>query len=165
MPGGERVPGQMLDAAERRARVADMRRQRMSFTAIGKELGVSRQRAREIYREACAAILAPAIEALRAEHLAETEEARLVALRVMRRDHVVVSQGHIVSEITGHDEAGEPIYGDPLVDDGPKLDAARTLIAIQQREMRLVGGDAPAKVEQAGAVRVEFVGIDPEALL
>ncbi|HET9889670.1 MAG TPA: hypothetical protein VFQ42_04140 [Mycobacterium sp.] len=166
----------MLEAAERRARVADLRRQRLTFTAIGKEIGVGAARAREIYREACAAILSPAIEALRAEHLAETAEARRRVMAVMRTDHYVVSHGHIVSEITGTEpdtlpdgkanpKAGEPIYGDPLVDHGPLLDAARTLIAIHAREMRLVGGDAPAKVEQGGQVRVEIVGVDPEELV
>jgi negative regulator of sigma E activity len=131
----------------------------LTFTAIGRQLGVTRQRAHQLFQAALAAILSPAVEALRAEHLAETAEARRRVLEVLGTKHVVVQQGHVVSEITGEDDEGRPIYGAPLIDHGPTLDAVRTLAAIQAREAKLVGADAPTKVE---ATVTEIV--DPQTI-
>lgn len=146
----EAIPGQALDAAERRAHVAELRRDGNTFEQIGKQLGCSRQRAHTIYREACAAVLAPAVEAMRAEHLAELAEAREMALGVMRRDHVAHSNGRVIV-----------IDDVPVLDDGPKLDAARTLATLHAREAKLVGADAPQRVEASldGALRYEVVGV------
>jgi hypothetical protein len=158
MAGGEQ-DAQRMAAAQQRATVAELRQQGLTFTEIGRRLGFTRQRAHQIYMAACAAILSPAVEALRAEHLDELAEARRRVMEVMRAEHVIVQQGHVVSEITGQDDEGKPIFGDALRDHGPVLDAARTLAAIQARESKLVGGDAPTKVEAEVTNRV-----DPETI-
>lgn len=100
---------------------------------------------------------------MRADHLAELAEARQVVLDVMRRRHVVVSNGHVVSEIVDVADDGKPVYGEPIEDDGPRLDAARVLTVVQARESALVGGDAAKRVEAqiVGEMRVEVVGVDP----
>lgn len=150
---------QRINAAERRANVVALRRQRLSFEAIGQRLGVTKQRAWTIYQEAVASVPVAGVELHRLEMLEQLDEAEAAVLAVLHGTHVVVSNGHVVSEIVGHfplfDEetgnehpkAGEPIYGEPLTDHGPILDAARTLVAIQARKAKLTGSDAAVKTE------------------
>jgi hypothetical protein len=149
MPGGEQ-DGQRLAAMEKRAKVVELRREGLTFAAIGEQMGFSHQRAQVLYRQALAAVVAPAVEALRAEHLRETAEARATAMRVMGSEHVAHSQGRVVLD---------PVTHEKLLDDGPKLDAARTLMAVQAREAKLVGADAPTRVEASVTEHV-----DPETI-
>lgn len=150
---------QRITAAERRAKVVALRRQRLSFEQIGHELRVTRQRAWAIYQDAVASVPVADVELHRLEMLEQLDEAERAVLAVLHANHVMVSNGHVVSEIVDHfplfDEAtgephpkgGEPIYGDPLTDHGPILDAARTLVALQARKAKLVGADAAVKTE------------------
>lgn len=148
-----------LAAAEERGIVASLRRDGMTFEQIGQERGYTKQRAHAIFQAALASIVSPAVEAIRAEHLAELAEARETVLAVMRSDQPIVSQGHIVSAIDGEDDAGKPIYGEPLVDQAQKLDAARALTAVQAREAKLVGADAPTRVETEVSGQVDVTSI------
>lgn len=154
-----------IAAAQQRVRVVELRQQGLTFTAIGRQLGVTRQRAHQIFNAGLAAILSPAVEALRAEHLEELAEARRRVMGVMAAKHVVVQQGHVVSEITGQDDEGNPIYGDPLTDHGPVLDAARALALVQGREAKLIGADAPTKVEATVTEIVDPQTIELRALI
>jgi DNA-directed RNA polymerase sigma subunit (sigma70/sigma32) len=58
--------------AERRARVVELRRSRMTFDAIGHQLGISSQRAGRIFSDALAALPRHGIDELRAEETART---------------------------------------------------------------------------------------------
>ena len=69
---------------------------------------------------------------------------------VLNRPHQVVSQGRIVRDADG----------EPLADDGPILDAVDRLLKIQARRARLLGHDAPVKVQQE--VTVIDGGVDAE---
>lgn len=75
-----------IATAERRARVVELRRQRMSFAEIGEAMGVSLQRAHAIYREALAAIPAQHVEEHRAEELALIDDA-IANLLLIAKDH------------------------------------------------------------------------------
>lgn len=70
----------------RRARVIEARRQHMTYAEIGQELGVSMQRAHEIYFEALDAIPAQQVELHRAE-ATELAHAAIDDLRLIARDH------------------------------------------------------------------------------
>lgn len=150
---------QQLTTAERRARVVELVNEGKSFTEIGNALGVTKQRANAIFHSACAAILSPALEAVRARQLAELEEARETVLAVMRANQPIVQQGHIVSEIVGQGKDGKPEYGDPLVDQAQKLDAARALTAVHAREAKLLGADAATKIEAEVSGQVDVAAI------
>lgn len=58
-----------ITTAERRARVMELRRQSLTFIEIGVQMGVSPQRAHEIYLDALAAIPARQVDLYRAEAL------------------------------------------------------------------------------------------------
>lgn len=139
--------------------MASLRRDGKTFAEIGELRGYSKQRAHAIFQAALAAIVSPAVEAIRAEHLAELAEARETVLAVMRADQPIVQQGHIVSEIIGQAADGTPKYGDPLVDHAQKLDAARALTTVQAREAKLVGADAPTRVEAEVSGQVDVAAI------
>lgn len=132
-----RNPGS-ISAAERRAKVIEMRRARKTFDEIGTELGITRQRAFTIYREALAAIPAAQLDEHRAEELQQLDYLSSKAFEVLERRHVTVSNGRVIYL---DDEA------DPLEDDGPVLDAIKTLLRIQERKAKLLGLDAPARHE------------------
>lgn len=166
-----------IETAEKLAEVVELRRQRLTFEEIGERLGCTRQWAHRLYKRALAEIPAPAVDAHRTEMLDQLDEAERAVLAVLHGQHVVVSNGHVVSAIVGHHpattedgsphpNAGQPIYGDPLVDHGPILDAARTLVAIQARKARLLGADAATKVEtDLNILKYEVVGIEVSKLV
>lgn len=76
-----------IEAAERRALVMSLRRNRMSFEEIGQRIGTSRERAWRIYQEALAAIPAPHVEEHRAEELLLIDRA-IADLLGIAEDHV-----------------------------------------------------------------------------
>lgn len=136
----------------RRAHVVDLYRKGCTFQQIGDELGVTRQRANKIYWEAMDAVLDKAVSARRAEMAEQLEEVVRVASVVMAKDHEAHSNGRLVT----HED------GSAVLDDGPKLDAGRTIIAAQARFSKLIGADAVVKVETDSTLRYEVIGISPD---
>lgn len=122
--------------AERRAQVVQMRGARLSWAEIGRRLNISGQRAGRIYSEALAAIPTQSIDEHRAEALEELDYLARKALEVLERQHVTVSNGHVVS-----------LDGVPLEDSAPVLAAIDRLLRIQERKAKLLGLDAPSKHE------------------
>jgi hypothetical protein len=75
---------QRITAAERRARVVALRRQRLTFDRIGQTLGVTKERAWKIYQEALASIPAADVEEHRAEELTLIDDAISALMRIAR---------------------------------------------------------------------------------
>lgn len=82
----ETHPGHRVTAAERRAQVVALRRGRATFDQIGGALGVSKQRAHELYTQALAEIPAAQVDEHRAEELLLIDDA-IADLMVIARDH------------------------------------------------------------------------------
>lgn len=99
-----------------------------------------------------------AAEELRARELSDLDAIRDRVLDVMNRRHVIVQNGKIVRDWVD----GEP--GEPLEDSGPVLAAADRLLKISERRARLLGLDAPVKVEGGVQVTYNIVGINMETL-
>ncbi|WP_226353779.1 hypothetical protein [Pseudonocardia sp. ICBG601] len=76
------MPERTPEQAARRARVVELRRARLSWFEIGDELGVSRQRARQLYDAALAEAPVAQVEEHRAEEqlLADDVTCELLAL-------------------------------------------------------------------------------------
>jgi DNA-binding transcriptional MerR regulator len=80
------------------------------------------------------------------------------AWKVMKASHVVVSGGNVVMIGPEGEER-------PLTDDGPTLDAIRTLLRIAERRSKFLGLDAPTRVEGEGTLRVVVEGdVDVEGM-
>jgi hypothetical protein len=148
------------EVAARRAKAVALRSQGQTWQAIADALGYAD-------RAAAHKDVTRALDANRAELAETTEHHRALALErldalsratvtVLERLHVVVSHGRIIRDDDGK----------PLRDDGPELAAVARLIDIEQRRARLLGLDAPQRLDAttAGTVRYEIVGTDMDAL-
>jgi hypothetical protein len=153
-----------LERAEMDARIMELKRQDLSFQQIADQLGISRAAAHRGFHRALPRITEPAATAYRAEHLARLELVREVVMGILETRHVTISNGHVVSEITGVDDDGKPIYGEPYEDDAAVLAAANTLLKIDDQEATLLGLKAKAEIAVSGGIRYEIVGLAGEEL-
>ena len=150
--------------AEQDAKVIALKRADLSFAEIAARLGISKASAHRAFHRALQRIVEPEVLAYRAEQLARIALEREEAMDIMGGRHIVVSNGHIVSEIIGRNDEGDPIYGDPLTDPGPTLAAIDRLIKLDDQEAKLLGMYAETRVNLSGGVRYEVVGIDASDL-
>lgn len=97
----------------------------------------------------------PAVTKLRQVESEELDALYVMAMEIIERNHVVVSHGRVVC---GDD-------GQPLQDDGPRLQAIQTALRIRDQYQNLHGLKQPAKVEHSGGVTFEIVGVDPQDLV
>lgn len=151
-----------LTTAQRDAEAFRLRSMGWTFQRIANELGMkSRQAAEQAVKRGLAKVRVPAVEEFRKSQQEALDRMKAEAFGIMQRQHVAHSQGRIVEQ--WDDATGKAI---PVLDDGPKLDAIKTLIQVFTREARLQGADSPVKVEQdaSGTVRIEIKGIDADKL-
>lgn len=149
-------------AAKEDARVLELVNEGHTLQEIATQCGVTRSTIWRRFHRALERVPVKAVDEYRAGQLTRIAAARQAVMDVLTAKHIVVSNGHIVSEITGNDEAGDPIYGDPLVDDGPVLAAVDRLVKLDDQEAKLLGLYAAAKVETDTTLRYEVVGVAPE---
>jgi hypothetical protein len=121
----------------------------MNQKEIARALGITQSRVSSLYREALEFFPYKSVEQHRELFLMENREAIDRTLEVLRGDHPYVSEGRIIHEVIGHDKNNRPIYGEPLQDVKPILQAAQTLTALHNRLMTNIGGDAPKRLETA----------------
>lgn len=148
--------------ADRAARAARLKaaNPQLSYQQIADAVGYNHksdawravQRCREsVIREAGAGLVAA-----EAAHL---DDLFVEALDVLKRDHLTVSHGKVITMVDP--ETGEE---KPILDDGPKLAAIDRLLKVRESYRKLYGVDKAAKVEHTGGVRYEIVGVSPEEL-
>jgi hypothetical protein len=92
-------------------------------------------------------VTAENLERVRAAHRARLEAATEVAVEIMYKDHVHVSQGRIMKDDDGV----------PLIDDGPKLAAADRIRSLSESLRKLDGIDAATKSE------ITSINMSPDA--
>ena len=147
------------DRVKRNAAIVRLKQDGLSFEAIGKELGIGRASAHRGFYEAVNRIGEPEVAAYRAEHVARLSMAREIVMDILSARHVTISQGHVISEITGHDDDGKPVYGEPYEDDGVTLNAVASLLKIDEREAKLLGLDSKAEISVTGSLKYEITGM------
>lgn len=164
--GGD-YTNQRHEAARRRDHALELYDQGLSYTEIGAELGVSRQRATQLIDRAIAE--RPAL-AVAAERDFVRKNAQLAAIDKQRRG--VEMERETVLEILGRDgrtvvtASGKVIEG---VQDDPTTLAAidrlvrldELLIKLADQESKLLGLNAKTEVNVSGGVKYELVGVDP----
>ncbi len=155
-------PAEQAELMKRRQAAMAMRRNGHTWQVIGTTLGYGEPHAAQkawtdVNNE---------LKKQRAQHEEKVEDHRQHALdrlndlsvkarTVLDRLHVTVHNGQIVLSSDG----------EPLRDDGPELAAIKTLLSIEDRRSKLLGLDAPVKVESnVSVVRYEIVGVDPADL-
>jgi len=125
------------EQADHDARAAQLRGRGLSYRAIAAELGVSVSSAHQAVARAFRDTLAEPAEQARAVELARLEAAHDVAAAIMGRDHITVSHGRIVEDSDGN----------PILDDGPALQAVAAVVRASESRRKLLGLDAATKTE------------------
>ena len=125
------------DTAERDAEACRLRAKNLSYRRIAAELGIDVKAAYDGVRRAIRDTLQEPADDVKRLELERLDELAQKTRKVMLGTHYVVSQGKGV-RLTRDDE--------PLVDDGPVLQAVDRLLKIQERRARLLGLDAPQRV-------------------
>jgi predicted transcriptional regulator len=144
MARGKNVANQTAKAerAVKAQRALELRVAGLSLAQIGAELGVTEKSAS---RYVC-----DALTKLSEQSLADAEQLRTLELerldRLQRAAELVLSRNHV------HVSGGKVIVdeGHKLIDDGPVLHAIDRLLRIGERRAKLLGIDAPAKLEHSG---------------
>jgi hypothetical protein len=129
----ERTP----ETAQRDAEIASLRGTGMTYQQIADRLGVSKQSAHEGFRRALRdAVRQPTQEAIGLE-LDRLDVLWRTAITIMASKHIVSQNGRVVR---GDD-------GQPIEDPGPRLAAIDRALRIMERRARLIGLDAPVRVD------------------
>ena len=89
----------------------------------------------------------------------QLDDLYVMALEIIERNHVTVSHGKVVTML--NPETGKE---EPILDDGPRLQAIQTALRIRDQFENLHGLKQPTQVAVSGAVRYEVVGVDPADL-
>jgi hypothetical protein len=126
-----------LEGAERDAEAARLKAQKWTFQQIADELGyASRSSAYAAVARALAAVPAENVAELRRVSLGEIDFLSAIMLEILDHEHPHVSQGGKI--VLDED-------GNRLLDDGPKIAAARELRMLNERRGRIQGSDAPVR--------------------
>lgn len=132
---------QSVGIAERRAKAVDMRMAGSSYKAISDELGYKTASAacQDVSRalEQAVADQTRSVEAYREEELQRLDLLLVEAWTILKRAHITVSHGRIIKDD----------FDEPILDDGPTLQAIDRILKIQERRSKFLGLDAPTKVE------------------
>lgn len=137
---------QEVETAERDAKAAELKATGMSYGAVARALGFADESgAYRAAQRAMRAIAEPARE-LRALELARLDFALQAAWKIMTMAHIAVSNGRVVLH---------PETGAPLRDYGPVLAAIDRVIRIGERRAKLLGLDAPTKIEAITVDQIE----------
>lgn len=126
-----------LDAAERDAEACRLKTRSLSYRQIAEQLGYADHTCarRAVERVLAETVAEPAAE-LRQLELMKLDAMEQAVLVVLERQHVTVNGGEVIR------------YDDNvLIDDGPVLQAVDRLLKIQDRRAKLVGLDAPKRLE------------------
>lgn len=113
--------------------------------------------ARKAVQRAIADVARPAVTKLIQAESDELDALYTEACAILQRNHVTVSHGKVITVRnpgTSEDE--------PLLDDGPKLQAIQVALKVRESYRKLHGLDQPAKTEVSGGVKYEVVGLAPE---
>lgn len=130
---------QLSDAelAERDEKIWQLRLRGLSLRQIGAEVGLSHPSVHEILKRGYQERVYPLVDEQRAVELERLDLWTVAAGEVLNREHIHVSNGRIV-----RDENDKPIR-----DDGPVLAAIDRLVRLAERRARLLGLDAPTRVQ------------------
>lgn len=151
--------GQWIRTPEGRQRdtlALEMRSAGRTWQTIADTLGyTSPGNAQRGVHNALAETQAPKVNEARAEMVAQIDHLYTKAMEVLEARHLKVNNGEVVSV---PDEDGN--YH-PLEDDAPVLRAIDTINQLMQRKARLLGLDAPAKIQaEVSGVRVTIDGAE-----
>ena len=131
-----------LTISERDNRAAGMKLSGLTYEQIADDLGISRTTAFEAVERAMKAVPFEEADTLRKIELAHLDKAQSKALEILDKQHVAISA------------SGKVVYndGEPVLDDSVALKAVDSLVKVQGRRAKLLGLDAPTRVQAMIAI-------------
>jgi hypothetical protein len=160
-------PWTALTMAERDEHIVELKGQGLSFQQVADQVGISKSGAILGFQRVKRRVNERADDnyaTYRDDQLARIAVLREVVADIVHTRHVTISNGHVISEITGRDDDGKPIYGDPYEDDAPTLAAIDRMVKLDEREAKLLGLDAEQKLNLSGGITYEIVGVNQDEL-
>jgi hypothetical protein len=149
-----------LASVRRDSKAVELRAAGRTYKEIADELGYyDRKEAWRAVRRVVSEEVRPAVTRLIGTESAELDLLYAEALAVLQRDHVTVSHGKVITW-----RNPETLAEEPLLDDGPKMQAIQLALRVRESYRKLHGLDQPAQVAVSGSVRYEVVGVDPADL-
>jgi hypothetical protein len=137
-----------LTISERDNRAAGMKLSGLTYEQIADDLGISRTTAFEAVERAMKAVPFEEADTLRKIELAHLDKAQSKALEILEKQHVAISASGKVVYTQAKD--GKP--GEPVLDDSVALKAVDSLVKVQGRRAKLLGLDAPTRVQAMIAI-------------
>jgi hypothetical protein len=130
---------------DRELRALDMKRRGATYEAIGKDLGVSGQRAHQLVKKALDRHETPMVEELRAMEVERLDVMLVKAWEMYFAKHPYVSAGQVVYLVTGPDGGSENVV--VVNDAGVNIAAGQLLLRIAERRAKLLGLDTPVPMK------------------
>jgi hypothetical protein len=124
-----------LQDAQNAMRAAEMRSRSMTYPQIAAEMGIALSTAYDRVQRGFAQIPTEGGKEAKRLELEKLDRIEAHLLGVMERDHIKVDHGKIIYDDTGN----------RILDDGPGVTAANSLLRVQERRSRLMGYDAPTR--------------------
>jgi hypothetical protein len=129
-----------IETQERDAQAVELRRRHLNYRQIGAQLGYSDAAAYKAVQRGLADTAAEPSAEVRKLELERLDDIARGFQRVFATRHYAISlgSGKVVMD---------PATGQPLVDDGPVIQAGLALLRVMERRAKYLGLDAPAKHE------------------
>lgn len=138
-----RTSSSAIEATEKQAEACRLRRDGCTYPEIGAALGgISEKSARQLVTRGMRARLGEPAQELIDRETDHLMHLRTEMLAVLRRDHIHVNFGKVAYHC---DENGAEDKTRPILDDGPKVQAAMALMRISESLRKLLGADAPTR--------------------
>jgi hypothetical protein len=132
-----------MATVRRDAKAAELRADGLTYEQIATELGwADKSDARKAVFRARADVARPAITRLIQTESEELDALYTEACAILQRNHITVSHGKIITWLNPETQQEEP-----LLDDGPKMQAIQTALRVRESYRKLHGLDQPAKVD------------------
>jgi len=131
-----------LEIAERRAQAIELKRRGLTWQQVADQLDLGNPGA--VAREILHALheanreVQEQLDAYRQLELEKYDALERLMWAVIRKKHILAQHGRIMFD---------PETGEPMIDDGPLFNAADRLLKISERRSKLMGWDAPTKLE------------------
>lgn len=126
-------PAQRADMA---AKAYAMSLRKMTNSAIGEELGVSRETVRTLLKEYIDALVTPLAEQARNVELDKLDRLEALAWKILEDNHVAFQHGKVVT-----------LDGSPIADTEPVFKAIDRILKTSERRSKYLGLDTPVKTE------------------
>jgi len=153
MSGKPQLPE--IERAKRAARIMELRAQGKSYRYIGAEVGLSFMQVSNIIKDELKKAALPDIEEVRKQELSQLEGLEQVAFGILEKHHYKISPTGKLVKLPS--ELGEDYAEDPV----PVLQAIQTIRGLMERKAKMLGLDAPAKVE---ASITEYTEVDRQVM-